>query len=316
MGSETGAAAPRELTGEEAALYDRQIRLWGLEAQRKLASSHVLLAGTACSLLGHELAKNVVLSGVARLALCAAGKTQAPGFLGPDLNATATALRDMNPHVDVAVLDEVLPHVHEFSMVCAIGMTRKEELAIAKVCREKGVAFSAGRTAGSVGWLFLDLGKRYKFQFQTKKDPKVDNETNEMTDKELTFCSYEEAISAPWGGELRRSEFGWHVASTLLEFEDQNARLPNGDMEDQQALLGIYEKLSAEKKCATSKKDLIEQVGKVSQFTLPPIAAIVGGMWGRETIKVVSGKDEPINNFFFYNSKTSSGSLQLVGPQA
>lgn len=318
MGSEPGASAPRELTGEEAALYDRQIRLWGLEAQRKLASAHVLLAGTSCSLLGHELAKNIVLSGVARLGLCAAGKAPSPGFLGSDINATALSLRDMNPHVDVSVVDEVLPHIQEFSIVCIIGMTRKEELIIASACREKGVAFTAGRTAGPVGWIFFDLGDVYKFQVKKSKDrkdslPKAD-ETAEMTDKEIAFCTYKDAIAAPWGGEFRRAEFGWHIASTLLEFEDQKGRLPTGDDDDQQTLLGIYEKFNSEKKPANSKKELIEQVGIAAQFTLPPVAAILGGMWGREVIKYVSGKDEPINNLFFFNSKTGIGSLQQVGP--
>ena len=31
------------LTAEEAAIYDRQLRVWGVETQRKLAAARVLL---------------------------------------------------------------------------------------------------------------------------------------------------------------------------------------------------------------------------------------------------------------------------------
>lgn len=34
-----------ELTEQETALYDRQIRVWGADAQRRLSKSHVLVAG-------------------------------------------------------------------------------------------------------------------------------------------------------------------------------------------------------------------------------------------------------------------------------
>jgi ubiquitin-like 1-activating enzyme E1 A len=34
-----------ELTEQETALYDRQIRVWGAGAQRRLSKSHVLVSG-------------------------------------------------------------------------------------------------------------------------------------------------------------------------------------------------------------------------------------------------------------------------------
>uniref|UniRef100_A0A2P2LTG4 Uncharacterized protein MANES_14G049500 n=1 Tax=Rhizophora mucronata TaxID=61149 RepID=A0A2P2LTG4_RHIMU len=34
-----------ELTEQETALYDRQIRVWGADAQRRLSKSHVLVYG-------------------------------------------------------------------------------------------------------------------------------------------------------------------------------------------------------------------------------------------------------------------------------
>ncbi len=51
-----------DLTEAEAQLYDRQIRLWGLEAQQRLRKSRVLLIGMSPT--GAEIVKNVILSGI------------------------------------------------------------------------------------------------------------------------------------------------------------------------------------------------------------------------------------------------------------
>lgn len=45
--------------------YDRQLRLWGPEGQRRLAQAHVLLLGAGAT--GAETLKNLVLPGVQRV---------------------------------------------------------------------------------------------------------------------------------------------------------------------------------------------------------------------------------------------------------
>ncbi|XP_064149957.1 SUMO-activating enzyme subunit 1 isoform X2 [Loxodonta africana] len=55
------------ISEEEAAQYDRQIRLWGLEAQKRLRASRVLLVGMKG--LGAEIAKNLILAGVKGLTM-------------------------------------------------------------------------------------------------------------------------------------------------------------------------------------------------------------------------------------------------------
>jgi len=56
-----------ELTEQEAALYDRQIRLWGLDAQRRITSAKVLLINL--SGLNAEVCKNLVLGGIGSVTL-------------------------------------------------------------------------------------------------------------------------------------------------------------------------------------------------------------------------------------------------------
>ena len=49
------------VTKQESEIYDRQIRLWGIEAQQRLQSSRMLLCGRF-SATAAEVAKNLVLA--------------------------------------------------------------------------------------------------------------------------------------------------------------------------------------------------------------------------------------------------------------
>lgn len=55
------------ISEEEAALYDRQIRLWGLEAQSRLKNAKLLLLGM--SPISCEIIKNLVLAGINTLTI-------------------------------------------------------------------------------------------------------------------------------------------------------------------------------------------------------------------------------------------------------
>lgn len=63
--SASAPAAVAQITEDEASLYDRQIRLWGLEAQNRMRGSTVLVLGLRG--VAHETIKNLVLAGIGRL---------------------------------------------------------------------------------------------------------------------------------------------------------------------------------------------------------------------------------------------------------
>ncbi|CAN8074093.1 unnamed protein product [Agarophyton chilense] len=310
--------APRELTGEEAALYDRQIRLWGLEAQRKLASSSVLLVGAVCSLEAQEVAKNVVLAGVAHLGLVElehkAPKTKQT-FLGANVERIIHSLTEMNPHVSVQVVDKpCFEAVKQFSVVCVFGLGKEQELALAAACRAANVPFMAGRVLGVVGWVFFDLGAQYIYQKSNSSNTEDVENLSSVLSKNDSFCTYQEALEHPWGGETKRGAFGWHAAYTIQEFEARYNRLLLGTDDDVNLVTDLYSELCASKKSKLSDAQLIERVTRTVACVLGPVTAIVGGMWGREVVKVVSGKGEPLKNFFFFNADNNVGSVEHVGP--
>ena len=60
-------ATTEELSADEIALYDRQLRLWGMEAQNRMRKAKVLLI--TIKALGNEIAKNLVLAGIGSLTI-------------------------------------------------------------------------------------------------------------------------------------------------------------------------------------------------------------------------------------------------------
>ncbi|KAJ1531257.1 hypothetical protein HK096_007346, partial [Nowakowskiella sp. JEL0078] len=52
---------------EEVALYDRQIRLWGLDAQARMRDSKILLINVDA--LNTEILKNLVLAGIGKITI-------------------------------------------------------------------------------------------------------------------------------------------------------------------------------------------------------------------------------------------------------
>ena len=99
--------ATTNISEEEAQLYDRQIRLWGLDAQKRLRSSRVLISGLGG--LGCEVAKNIVLAGIKSLRLMdtATASERGANFMVAakgDENRAAGSLekiRLLNPMVEV-----------------------------------------------------------------------------------------------------------------------------------------------------------------------------------------------------------------------
>ena len=61
-----------EVTEQEVTQYDRQIRLWGLEAQQRLRNGKIMIFGLGP--LGGEITKNLVLAGIGEVNVCDSGK--------------------------------------------------------------------------------------------------------------------------------------------------------------------------------------------------------------------------------------------------
>ena len=190
MGADSTAAG---LTEEQAAVYDRQLRVWGVEAQRRLGASRILVAGLTG--LAAEACKNVALAGVGAVVLYddgAPAKDAAPGnFLAaagladaagtPDAEgltvaaATAATLREMNPFGEISILvgPSDLSGIDVAAVTgCDAVLVAGCPLAVAErindACREAGAAFFHGECRATSANFFADLGPDFRYTVEKR----------------------------------------------------------------------------------------------------------------------------------------------------
>ncbi|RSH90782.1 hypothetical protein EHS25_009957 [Saitozyma podzolica] len=192
-----------QITEDEASLYDRQIRLWGLEAQNRMRSSSVLLLSLRS--LAHETIKNLVLAGIGRLIVMDEGVVteedlgggflfrEEEGAVGQERTAAALPqIASLNPLVSLTAIPTLSPFVRDqtinsaelddeaemvaflkrerVDVVVACDMTRKELEVIDGAARKAGAMFYGAGTYGFHGYVFADLGPSFELVVNPPKD--------------------------------------------------------------------------------------------------------------------------------------------------
>ncbi|KAM9591651.1 SUMO-activating enzyme subunit 1-like isoform 2-T2 [Morphnus guianensis] len=224
---------PGGISEEEVAQYDRQIRLWGLEAQKRLRASRVLLVGMKG--LGAEVAKNLILAGVKGLTMLdhqqvSQEDTRAQflipvGSLGRNrAEASLERAQNLNPMVDVKADPESVESKPEefftqFDAVCLTCCSRDVMVKIDQICHKNSVKFFTGDVFGYHGYMFADLGEHEFVEEKTKvakvspgvedgldtKKAKLDSSETTMVKKRMVFCQLKEALAVNWSGEKAKA---------------------------------------------------------------------------------------------------------------
>ncbi|KAJ6786353.1 hypothetical protein PWT90_05138 [Aphanocladium album] len=168
-------AEAKPISADEIALYDRQIRLWGMAAQAKIQNANILLITMRA--LANEVAKNLVLAGVGSLtildsAVVTEADLGAQFFQSDDggeshvgrnrAEAAAPALRRLNPrvrvHVDAEGVKSKGPsYFAGFDIVIATDLDPDSFNLINTATRINSKAFYAAGTHGLYGFIFSDL---------------------------------------------------------------------------------------------------------------------------------------------------------------
>ncbi|MCJ1416049.1 hypothetical protein MMC32_002384 [Xylographa parallela] len=168
-----GDSQSQTISADEIALYDRQIRLWGVRAQEKLRNANILLVGMKA--LANEIAKNLVLAGIGSLTvvddqLVTEDDLGAQFFISEQhigLNRAEAALpqiQKLNPRVALhAVTSSILLQPPEyysaFSLVIATDLPLASLSTLNSCCRLSLRPFYAAETFGFYGYVFADLIK-------------------------------------------------------------------------------------------------------------------------------------------------------------
>ncbi|KAF1875810.1 hypothetical protein Lal_00006440 [Lupinus albus] len=312
-----------ELTAQETALYDRQIRVWGADAQRRLSKAHVLVYGMKGTVV--EFCKNIVLAGVGSLTLIddrvATEEAFSSNFLiTPDENVyggktlaqlCCDSLKDFNPMVRVSVEKGDLSTFDvkffaKFDVVVVSCCSLLAKKLVNEKCRmlSKHVAFYTVDCRDSCGEIFVDL-QHYKY---SKK--KLD-ETFECN---LQYPSFEEAISVPWRALHRRMSKLYFAMRVIEKYEEaEGRRVGEVSIADLPGVLKLNKELCTSNSLSESHvpADLLERlVTNTTEF--PPVCAIIGGILGQEVIKAISGKGDPLKNFFLFDAFDGKGVIEDI----
>ncbi|XP_032182292.1 SUMO-activating enzyme subunit 1 isoform X2 [Mustela erminea] len=262
------------ISEEEAAQYDRQIRLWGLEAQKRLRASRVLLVGMKG--LGAEIAKNLILAGVKGLTMLDPEQVSPEdpgaqflirtGSIGRNrAEASLERAQNLNPMVDVKVDTENIEKKPEsfftqFDAVCLTCCSRDVIIKVDQICHKNSIKFFTGDVFGYHGYTFANLGEHEFVEEKTKvakvsqgvedgpdtKRAKLDSSETTMVKKKVVFCSVKDALEVDWRSDkakaaLKRTTSDYFLLQVLLKFRTDKGRDPSSDTfgEDSELLLQI-----------------------------------------------------------------------------
>ena len=160
--------------------YDRQIRLWGADAQKSISRSRALICGLNGA--SAEVCKNLVLAGISVTiqdsARVTAADLGAQFFLSAEdigKNRAAAALsrvRELNAFVTVEGIEESLGAVSDeviakHNVVVVAAGSPDEQARLNKACRQNRIAFFAASSFGEDGGFIVDLGEEHVFRRET-----------------------------------------------------------------------------------------------------------------------------------------------------
>ncbi|XXH04859.1 hypothetical protein Hte_011281 [Hypoxylon texense] len=159
------------LSADDIALYDRQLRLWGMEAQQKIQSANIVLI--TMKALANEIAKNLVLAGIGSLTVVddqvvTEADLGAQFFLTEEdigqnrAQAAASRIQKLNPRVRViadsgSIMTKGASFFRDFDIVIATDLSPTLLAFINTATRLHNRQFYAAGTYGLYGYIFCDL---------------------------------------------------------------------------------------------------------------------------------------------------------------
>ncbi|KAH8318726.1 hypothetical protein KR074_004069 [Drosophila pseudoananassae] len=334
MGMEVDTNEPAvELTEAENELYDRQIRLWGLESQKRLRTAKILIAGL--SGLGAEITKNIILSGVNSVKLLDDKSVTEADFCSQFLaareslgsnraEASLLRARALNPMVDISADTQSLKEkssefFSNFDVVVVSGETNEELLRVDTICRELGVRFYATDVWGMFGFYFASLQKHkyveYVVVFKVFLNPNEKTKyelSSTPVQREMEYPGYTtwlnlETSSRSFQRKLKKSGPGILLLNVLQKFRAKHQRDPSYKTReaDLELLRGIRDE-------QVPNSALADETLGVLFAQISPAVAIVGGVVAQEVIKVVTKLEAPHRNLFIFDPQTCAGYIETI----
>ncbi|KAI0726229.1 hypothetical protein C8Q72DRAFT_537406 [Fomitopsis betulina] len=325
-----GKNVPLQITEDEAAVYDRQIRLWGLEAQQRMRNATILmirLRGVAT-----EAIKNIVLAGIGKLIIADGDNVSeedlGAGFFFRDedvgknkAEAARTRVESLNPLVTIEALprnvaqDGALDRLlQDVDMVCVTDLDRETVIHVNNVCRRVGKPFYAGGTYGLLGYIFCDL-LSHDYIAPDRANPKDSSKNVRNT---TVYCPLQMALEHKWTKLTRRQtkEVNPGAIFTILglwEYQARHSSLPDSAGATpalEEAANAVLAKADVNRQALPSvPRENVQSLATTAAHELSPVCAVVGGMLAQDILKALAARESPIVNFFVFDGTTGGGTV-------
>jgi ubiquitin-like 1-activating enzyme E1 A len=338
----TENAAPKR---DESEIYDRQIRLWGAEAQAKMSKTKVLYIHVTG--VSSEVLKNLVLAGIR--ALCCDNRTypeavlDTPSFFlsaqhriactadtepaakkpkyGTVAEAVQTGVGELNPLlgacdiVSTPVSELTSEFLSQFSIVVASRIGMSDAIRISKATTAAGGKFYMADCFGLFGASAFDLGKNHTYRAEKGKelmDPKI---LEPYVDLETVF---KVALADATNRFHKTPPPAWIRYRSILEYVERTKSWPSE--ENSKDFVKVVRGWIEENSPSLLENELLsesalEDLAKVSTSEVAPVCAVLGGIIGNEVIKAISVKGEPANNTLLFDGLSSKLWTFLVKPK-
>ncbi|KAK4056467.1 E1 ubiquitin-activating protein aos1 [Microbotryomycetes sp. JL221] len=321
-------ADPKHISEEEAALYDRQLRLWGVAAQNRMLTSSVLVykfKGVAA-----EVVKNVVLAGVGAVTLLDSNKVNqvdlgANFFLRQQdvgkkrVEAGAPRVSALNPRVTLTTeTDDELLHdqdfISQFNLVVLTDVDAPTVLRVNELTRRLGKKLYVVSSIGMDGWIFADL-LQHSFIIDTVNSTAPGETAKTTTKQTQSYVSFEKALAHSFSTmrprQIRQTpDTLWAILSlfaTQRASPSQDITIETIESASRSLLPTIAIRIELLSSSTLSR--IIECIN--TEFS--PCSAILGGLAGQDVLNILGEKEQAIRNFCLFDGHTCSGNVYQLG---
>lgn len=318
----------------EVAVYDRQLRLWGVQAQQRLLKSKVLVWGLEGSNI--EVCKNLILAGVSLTVrdhrMVESDDVAFNYFLRPEdmgksrAECTAAKLQEMNPLSVVGSSKdspkqggaaEFREAVKDFDIVIVgfgvLAWDVSRACAIDAACRQSGACFFLSTSAGELCFFFSNLNEHVMLEQAGQGGGAGTTASTESAGPVTTsFSSFQEWVDCT-PEQLKKDKVDPSVllVAMFVAFRRQ-AGAADADAGDK------FQEYCSTAKCVPEVKGYPSLKDAYSLFFMDPlvhVASIVGGLMAQEVIKAITQRDPPMANSICFNAHTSAALVERIPAQ-
>ena len=333
-------AAAANPNPSESEIYDRQIRLWGAEAQSKMSSCKVLYVNVTGT--SSEILKNLILAGI-RGAI-ADGRTypdalaETPTSFLPPAERTGkdtdhkdddddepdqkrikkmSVAKAIQPHIlelnplleECEINEQEIPSIPsdffaKFDIVVASNIGVQQAIRISKATTSHNGKFYMVHSFGLYACALIDLGEGHTYRKEIGKD-KLSGVL-----KLDPYTSLEDMLMQKKMGDVKDR---WHKSGppmvytkyrAILNYCERKGTFPTCTEESAVEFVELTRAFLKEQGLESSylgDEDDLKQLANTATADVSPVCAVMGGVLGNEVIKAISGKGEPANNMLLFD---------------